>query len=441
MAHPRASIIIWIAAAVLLALLALIPGCARNEEKTISFAIGGTPYELAYWEELVERFQEQTGIKVVILRQPSGGDPRRQGLVVSLAARNSDPDVFLMDVIWIAQFAASGWLAPLDDRIREDDAPDLEDFFPHIVELAITERGRLTALPMFVDGGVLYYRRDLVEKWGYPGPPKTWDELAQAAAVIQGDLRESFPDFQGFVWQGAQYEGLVCNFLEIAGSNGGGIGFRDGKIVLSTPENLEALSTMVDFLHRNRISPPSVYTEMKEEEARLAFQQGNALFERNWPYAWMLHQGKGSRVKGKTGIALLPHFPGGESVSALGGGHLGISEFSDQKPFAWELVKFLLSYDVQKEVALQLGLKPGRRDLYDDPEVLSAMPHFAQLREVFEHALPRPAVPYYTQLSEVLQRHINSALAGTVSPERALTLAEEDAQRIVDRYEAGRESP
>jgi multiple sugar transport system substrate-binding protein len=288
---------------------------------------------------------------------------------------------------------------------------------------------------------VLYYRKDLLDEWDFTGPPETWDELARVALVIQEKIRKTLPRFQGFVWQGTQYEGLVCNFLEIAGSNGGGIGFSDGKIVLNTPENLEALSYMVDLLHRYRVSPPSVYTEMQEEEARQAFQQGNALFERNWPYAWMLHQSESSEVKGKTGIAILPHFPSGKSVSALGGGHLGISEFSDAKPLAWELVKYLLSYEVQKEVALEFGLNPGRRDLYDDPEVQSGMPHFVQLREVFERALPRPALPYYSQLSEVIQRHINSALAGTVSPARALELAEEDAQRIADRYEVSGVNP
>jgi multiple sugar transport system substrate-binding protein len=424
----------------LLCFMVLFSGCAGERERAITFAVGGTPSQLAYWEKLVERFETEKSIRVVLLRQPAGSDQRRQGLVISLAARHGDPDVFLMDVVWIAQFAASGWLAPLDENAKQDKL-DLTAFFPRIVNLADMYGGRLVALPMFVDGGVLYYRKDMIEEWGFSAPPETWDELVRFALAIQQDVRKTVPRFYGFVWQGAQYEGLVCNFLEVAASNGGGIGFSDGRIILSTPENLEALSFMCDLVHRHRISPPSVYTEMKEEEARLAFQRGTALFERNWPYAWMLHQSPDSAVKRKTGIAILPHFASGKSVSALGGGHLGISQFSDKKALAWELVKYLVSREIQKEITLELGLNPARKDLYDDPEVLSRMPHFARLRDVFEHALPRPVVPYYSQLSEVIQRHISSALAGTATPGQALALAEKDAQRIVERYEGKRKNP
>ncbi len=419
--------------------LLLTAACTGERGRALTFAVGGTPTELALWEKLMDRFQARTGIRVDLIRQPSGTDQRRQGLVISLASRKSDPDVFLMDVIWIAQFAASGWLDPLGERVRRDGV-DLDAFFPGIIERVDIYRDRLVALPVFVDGGVLYYRKDLLEKKGL-APPKTWGGLLRLAVDIQKEERKSNPGFYGFVWQGAQYEGLICNFLEVAGSNNGGINFRDGKIVLNTPENLAALTFMHDLAHRCRVSPPSVYTEMKEEEARLAFQQGNALFERNWPYAWLLHEAPGSPVRGKTGITILPRFPSGRSVSALGGWHAGISEFSDAKPMAWELVKYLVSYEIQKDIALELGLSPGLKDLYDDPAVLSVLPHFSRLKEAFQHALPRPAVAYYSQLSEALQRNMNAALTGSVSPEEALARAERDAGAIVERYGQGSGRP
>jgi multiple sugar transport system substrate-binding protein len=419
---------------VFLCCLLLCHGCGGHErDKAITFSVGGAPYELAYWDRLVEEFQAETGVRVSLLRQPTATDQRRQGLVISLAAGKSDPDIFLMDVVWIAQFAASDWLEPLDENI-ERDRLDLTAFFPNVLNLADRYRGKLIALPVYVDGGVLYYRKDLLAKAGFAGAPRTWEQLLTYALQVQQEARESNPDFWGFVWQGAQYEGLICSFLEFAGSNGGGIILENGRILLNTPENRTAAQFMRDLIHRRHISPPSTYTEVKEEEARIAFQQGNALFERNWPYAWPLHQSESSPVRGKTGISTLPHFPAGSSVATLGGWHIGISKFSDDKQSAWEFVRYVASYETQKKLALELGWNPGRRKLYEDPEVLRKLPHFAELKEVFENALPRPTVPYYAQLSEIIQQHLNSMLAGSVSPEQALARAEKDAQKVITRY-------
>jgi len=408
-------------------------GCSGTEEAGITFSAGGAPSELDFWEALVRNFENETGIPVNFLRQPTDTDQRRQGLVISLEAGKSDPDVFLMDVVWIPQLAASGWLEPLDGYAAKSRV-DLAVFFPNILRLADTYRDTLVALPVYVDGGLLYYRKDLLDRFGFSGPPETWDQLVEVSLEVQTAMRKINPNFYGFVWQGAQYEGLICNFLEFAGSNGGGVSFEGTDILLNTPENRIASEFMVDLIHRYHVSPPSTFTEMKEEEVRLAFQHGNALFERNWPYAWPLHQSPGSAVRGKTGIAPLPHFPKGQSISILGGWHLGISKHSDRKAESWKLVEFLISRRVQKEMALGLGWSPARRDVYSDPTVLEKMPHFAQLPAVFENTRPRPTLPYYSQLSEVLQRHINSMLAGRSTPETALSSAQREAQMIVDRY-------
>jgi multiple sugar transport system substrate-binding protein len=176
---------------------------------------------------------------------------------------------------------------------------------------------------------------------------------------------------------------------------------------------------------------------MKEEEVRRSFQRGDALFERNWPYAWKLHQSEGSAVRGKVGIAPLPHFPGGESASTLGGWHIGISRFSDAKEKAWRFLQFVTSYRTQKALALNLGWNPGREDIYADPEVLAALPHLARLHEVFSHAVSRPTVPYYPQVSEVIQRYANRCLAGTIQPKPALERMQEEIERLEMMY--GRE--
>lgn len=414
--------------------LLVLSGCGQKEEPSvITFAVGGAPAELDFWQVLIEEFQNRSGIEVDLLRQPTDTELRRQGLVTSLKAGRTDPDVFLMDVAWLAQFAASDWLEPLDLYVQAKQL-NLNAFFEKVLDLADRYQGQLIALPVYVDGGLLYYRQDLLNKYGFDKPPATWNELRRYSLVIQGGERETNPSFYGFVWQGAQYEGLICNWLEYAGSNRGGIVLKNQNIVLNTAANVGATQFMHDLIHTHHISPPNTYTEMKEEEVRTFFQQGNALFERNWPYAWALHQRADSVVRGKIGIAALPYFPGGESVSTLGGWHIGISKHSDAKENSLELLKFVLSFDTQKRLALELGWNPGRKDVYIDKQVIEVLPHFAYLRNVFENLRPRPNLPYYTLISEVLQRHINGVLSGKLSASQALAAAEQETQTIINRY-------
>ncbi|HCJ66559.1 MAG TPA: transcriptional antiterminator, partial [Elusimicrobia bacterium] len=276
--------------------------------------------------------------------------------------------------------------------------------------------------------------KDLLKKYGYTKSPSTWQELVDYCLRVQGDVRKYNPDFYGFVWQGAQYEGLVCNFLEFTGSNNGGIIFEDGKILLNLSENVEAARFMCDLIHKYKISPANTFTEMREEEVRIFFQQGNALFERNWPYAWALHQSDDSGVKDKVGIAPLPHFRSGKSIATLGGWHIGISRYSDAKKESWEFVKFVISYETQKNLTLKLGWNPARKEIYQDKEVIKKIPHFVDLRTIFENTYPRPNLPYYTQISEVLQRSLNAILAGKLSAGVALKKAEEEIQNVTQRY-------
>ncbi|HXV27364.1 MAG TPA: ABC transporter substrate-binding protein, partial [bacterium] len=305
-------------------------GCSKSREPRLYFAVGGTPSGIALWEQIARQFETESGVKVELLRQPTDTDQRRQGLVIPLRARRNDPDVFLMDVAWVAQFAASGWLEPLDTFVLNDNY-DLSVYFDAVLKSADSYKGKLIALPVFIDGGLLYYRRDLLEQAGFTQPPKTWDELIQMSLAVQNEEQKKNPAFYGFVWQGAQYEGLICNFLEFSGSGEGGFQIRNGMIDVNSLQNREALEMIQNLIWKDKISPPNTFTEMKEETVRSFFQSGNALFERNWPYAWSLHEASDSPVKGKVGMAPLPHFEDGRSVSTLGGWHIGISKFSDKK--------------------------------------------------------------------------------------------------------------
>ncbi len=414
-----------------LIVLFLFTGCSKKTPELV-FSVGGAPNELDFWEEIISNFEKEKGIKVRILRQPTDSDQRRQGILIPMKAKIENPDIFLMDIAWIPQFAASNWLLSLDDRIERDEF-SLKPFWRNILDLSDTYKDNLVALPVYIDAGVLYYRKDLLKKYGFRNPPATWSELLKISKKIQKEERKKNSSFFAFVWQGAQYEGLICNFLEFASLKGGGFSFAD-EVSVNTPANIKAADFMKDLINKWKLSPPNTYTDMKEEQVRMFFQSGNALFERNWPYAWGLHQSDGSEVKDKVGITALPYFKGGKSVSTLGGWHIGISRFSDSKEDAWAFMKYVVSKKVQKSLCLRLGWNPARKDVYSDSEILKKYPHFKDLKNVFGNASPRPAIPYYTQVSDVLQRYINSVIAGKADSKEAFSQAENEIKNIVERY-------
>ncbi len=409
----------------------LVIGCSK-EQPALTFAVGGAPNEVDYWERLIDRFEKSTSIKVDVMRQPTDTDQRRQGLVIPLKAKQKDPDVFLMDVIWVGQFAASDWLLPIDSFLEKSDV-DINTFFRSIIQQADVFRGSIVALPVYNDCGMFYYRKDLLQKYGLSAP-QTWYELAAVAEKIQEQERNKNPQFYGFVWQGAQYEGLICTFLEFAHSYGGGLLDENHNVHLHRTENIEALQFMHDLIHKYKVSPPNTFTEMKEEEVRLFFENGNALFERNWPYAWGLHERDDSPVKGKVGIMMLPKSSTGKAAATLGGWHIGISRYSGDKDNAWRLVEFIVSYAVQKELTLVLGWNPGRSDLYDDLEIRERIPHIDVLKDAFNNAVARPNLPYYTQVSEIIQRYLNAALSGNLTPAQALEESQTEIEKIVKAY-------
>ncbi len=403
-------------------------GCGSDPRLTIM--LGGAPREISEWEEVLADFQAKTGVRVEIMRSTTDTGARKQALLLALRGRCSDPDLLLVDVGWIGQFAASRWLEPLGSL-----GIATEPFFPAIIQRADTWEGRPIGVPLYVDGGLLYYRKDLLEKHGFASPPTTWEELASMAGVVQAGERSSDPNFWGFVWQGAQYEGLSCVALEFMSSAGGGFQGEGAALSLFGHANERAWTFMADLVNRFKVSPPNTFTEMKEEEVRLHFQNGHALFERNWPYAWSLHQAADSPVRGKVGMVPLPAFPGGSPASTLGGWHLAISRFSDRPTEAAKLLSWLVSAETQRRFAINLGWNPGRMDLYDDPELGKVRPGLSALREAFERAVPRPGVPQYSELSAILQKHLNAALAGRITPAEALIRADREFQAVGKAYE------
>lgn len=378
--------------------------------------------ERPFWEPIARRFEdEHPGVRVTLVEGPPSTDLREDLYTASLLARDPTFDLVYMDVTWTAKFAAAGWLLALDGAMTRDER---EQFLP--AALAAGEyQGRLYRVPVRTDMGLLYYRRDRLEAAGLP-PPRSFEDLVRAARTLQ-----SPPAVWGFVWQGRQYEGLVCAYLEVLRGHGGyWVDPGDLDVGLDRPEAVAALSFLVRCLREPAISPPGV-TTYQEEESRRLFQDGRAVFLRNWPYVWQLAQTGDSPVRGRVGVAPMPSAPGGVAAGTLGGWGLGISSFSRHPELAMAFIRTATSLEAQRLLCAPTGYAPARKEAYRDPELLAANGFLVELERLHASAVARPALARYALASDILQRHLSAALAGSETPGRALSDAARETRAML----------
>lgn len=410
---------LWLLAAIP-ALVLCLTGCGGSsieDGRTVLRFVTWKPNHPEAWEEALDAF-ERTHPEIKITREvgPHSSTQFHDLLTQKLRNQDDSVDVFLMDVVWVPEFAAAGWALPLEDRLEPE---SLSAFFPGALDANRFE-GRLYGLPLNIDAGLLYYRQDLLEKHGLD-PPSTWPELVRAARRVLQE--EDDPQLVGYTGQFKQYEGLICNMLELVRSNGGRLTNP------ADPAVLEAIRFTRDEL-LGSLAPRGVFT-YEEQESLDLFLDGGAVFHRNWPYAWsLLNDPERSRVAGKVGIAPLPTFPGHRHHGALGGWQLGVHAAGGRRQAALEFVRFLTSSEMQRHFAVRAGKAPVLKELYDDSAVLEANPHFRQLKPVFLAATPRPRSPIYPQISHVLQRFLHASLSVSDSdPEKLARRAEEELVR------------
>lgn len=380
------------------------------------------------WEEVYRVFREEhPGITVEVEVGPHSSTAFHDLLTQKLKNRSPDVDVFLMDVIWPPEFAAAGWALPLDELVPE---AVRREFLSGAV-LANTYQGKLYGVPLFIDSGILYYRKDLLERHGLAAPA-TWEELVEQAGRVVAAERRAGNEMHGFSGQFKQYEGLVCDMMEYILSNGGNIVEPGtGRVAIADPAAVEAVRFVRDEIV-GKAAPRGVLTYQEPESLDL-FVQGKAVFHRNWPYAWKVaNDPERSRVAGKVGIAVLPHFAGGRSVAALGGWQVGIAATTANPGAAWTFAEFLASPRVQKILALKGGRAPTRTALYRDPDILLANPQFVDFMGVFLTAHPRPSSPLYPAISNILQRYFSAAISDPASDIAAgAAAAAQEIERVV----------
>jgi trehalose/maltose transport system substrate-binding protein len=415
----------WLHGAALLgAVWAMAAPAAQSA--TISISCGAVGLELEICQEGAEAWAEATGNQVNVISTPNSATERLALYQQILAANSADIDVFQIDVIWPGTLANH-----FIDLAEHIDQEIVDQHFATIVQNNTVD-GRLVAMPWFTDAGLLYYRADLLEKYGMQ-PPTTWQELTETARAIQdGERAEGNDRMLGFVFQAKAYEGLTCNALEWVDSFGGGqIVAEDGSITINNQQAAAALDLAASWI--GDIAPEGVLN-YAEEESRGVFQSGNAVFMRNWPYAWALGNAPDSPIAGKIGVTQLPK--GGENgkhTGVLGGWQLAVSRYSQNAELAVDLVRHLTSPEEQKRRAIKGSYNPTIGSLYEDAQVLEASPFFGELYETFTNAVARPSQvtgDRYNQVSSEFFNAVHAVLSGKTDAAASLTALERSLDRL-----------
>ena len=361
---------------------------------------------------LAKRFTADTGIKVKVIPHPAASTDSYAQLARLFSSKSSSVDVMMLDVVWPGAFA------PFLVNLKPALSKEAKLHSQGIIKGA-TFDGKLVAMPYFGDYGILYYRTDLLRKYGYSSPPTTWAQLGAMAKKIQAGETGSNPDFAGFVYQGNSYEGLTCDALEWIASSGGGHYIDGGKASINNAKAAAILNLQRSWV--GNVAPRGV-TSYQETEAHEAFAAGNAAFMRNWPYAYSVSQA--GAVKGKFDVTVLPHTGKNPSVGTAGGWLLGISRYSKNVPVATEFVRYMTSPGAQKFMAIYSTNPPTIPAVAKDPAVVKANPWLKpKIANVARVTRPTQLGAKYQQGSQAIYQGINQILNG------------QDAKNILPRIE------
>lgn len=403
------------------------PAEAPAEQVTVRFVGATTPRD--HDNQSQAYCEEQTGVKIELINGPESATDRLAQYLQFFGAQSPDIDLVQIDVIWPGILAEH--LVDMNQYLTDEQK---SVYFQRIMDNNTVD-GALVGIPWYTDAGLLYYRTDLLEKYGYTAPPATWAELEEMAAKIQEGERAANADFWGYTWQGNVYEGLTCDALEWQVSWGGGeIVEADGTISINNPQAAAAFDMAASWV--GRISPPGVVS-YQEEDARGVWQGGNAAFMRNWPYAYSLGNADDSVIKDKFAVVPLPKGEGPDARNAdtLGGWQMAVSKYSAHPDEAAAVAVCLAGRESQKIRATVGSLLPTIGDLYTDADVLAANPFFGQLFDVFNGgAVARPSTvtsDKYNEVSTIYFTEVNKVLTGAQTGAEAVAEIEAQLQDIL----------
>ncbi len=389
---------------------------AAAQGATLKIACTGLGKELELCKEAAGAWARKSGHQVEVVTTPNDASERLALYQQVLSSGSDKIDVFQVEINQVGLLG--NHLLDLRAYSKGVEKGHFESMLNNS-----TVGGKLVAMPWFIDAGLLYYRKDLLEKYKQD-VPQTWEQLKATAQLIQDAERKAGKDkMWGYVWQGRAYEGLTCNALEWVASYGGGTIVDDkGKVTIGNPNTVKAVATIAGFV--GTISPTAVLN-YAEEEARGPFQNGNAVFMRNWPYAWAATQAPDSPVKDKVGVAVLPRGTGdgARHAATLGGQALSVSRHSKNAALAADLVLHMTSAEVQKDRAIKGSYNPTIQELYKDADIRKANPFMGSLLRTFTSAVARPTAvtgSRYNQVSSEFQNAVHEVLSKTAKPEEAI---------------------
>jgi multiple sugar transport system substrate-binding protein len=377
-------------------------------------------------KKIIDDFNKlNNGITIEYQELEADSSANKNKYTTVFAAKDSSIDVIAADIPWVPEFGAAGWVAPLDKYV---DAGFRGQFFDGTLQGA-TFKEKLYGIPWYINSGVLYYRKDLLDAAGLK-PPTTFAELEKQAAQLQKD------GLYGFAHHGFQNEGLSAVWLEILWGYGGE--YWDSKTaevtVGKTDAGEKSLQWWLDNINTRKITPTQV-TSWKGPDAHNTFNQGNAVFLRAWFDVYAQTQGAESKVKDKVGVAPMVAAEGQKAPSCLGNWFMAVSNFSKNPDAAWEVVKYMTGVEASKARTIGTGAPPGNKLAYSDKEILEKYPHYTTFTKILETAKPRPVTPAYNQISaEVIQVQVANALSGKATPKAAIQAMVEKSAPLLAQF-------
>ena len=380
--------------------------------------------------KLIDKFNKQNkgGIQATHRQMPADTGQYYDKMRTEFQAASGDISVIGVDVIWPKQFAPQNWIIDLSDRFPTSEQ---KEFIPSTIEVASYEDG-VYAVPWVScpDVGLLYYRKDLLDDSGISGPPETWDELKEMAVQVSEEAGVQ----NGFVFQGSNYEGGVCNALEYIWTHGGDVLDENDNVVIDSPEAAAGLATYNSMITSG--AAPEAVANWTETESLANFYNEDSVFIRYWPSAY---GGLGDPTQTKlkpeqVGIAPIPvDKPGNPTYSCLGGWEMSIYANTEIEEDAWKFIEFMTSEESIKERVIIGGYDPSRKALYEDKEIAEATPVVALAKDVLlKNVKSRPVTEYYGDMSLEMAEQFNSALKGDVSPEQAVKTLQKSLSQIME---------
>jgi multiple sugar transport system substrate-binding protein len=373
-------------------------------------------------QDMLNQFAKlHPGVKTQFATAPTGSaDAYHDKLVTIFSAHDSSIDVADSDVIWQAQWAPAGWAVPLDSVFPREQQ---KNYVPAMI-WADTIGNHIYGIPWMLDTGHLFYRKDILDANGLK-PAQTWQELLEQSLLFQ----KKYPKMVPFVTCYNKGQQLICTFMEYVWGNGGELlDPKTGAVVLDSPQNLEALNTMITFVKKKIVQPGVVSMDL--DTGRQIFTNGNAVYHRNWNYAYALSQAN-PKLVGKVGVTNIPHFPGHATASCAGGWQYVVNNFSKNRDLAIKLATFMGSPQMEKYKTLHAEWTPAYLPADYDKDVVRKYPYYPLLAEQAKTAKSRPKTPFWTHISNAVEAELTNALTGTKPAKKALADATSQVKTIL----------